>query len=83
MEPAVPATDGTYLHIYDRYAGNPDPVTDPHPGASSGDIYVNGSTSFYSGFGVSLYDFHELEKDLYICSRIRPRRTVNMGSRLI
>ncbi len=64
--PAVPATTGTYLHIYDRYAGNPDPVTDPHPGASSGDIYVNGSTSFYSGFGVSLYDFHELEKDLYI-----------------
>ena len=64
--PAVPATTGTYLHIFDRYAGNPDPVTDPHPGASSGDVYVNGSTSFYSGFGVSLYDFHELEKDLYI-----------------
>ena len=64
--PAVPATDGTDLHIFDRYAGNPEPVTDPHPGASAGDIYVNGSTSFYSGFGVSLYDFHELEKDLYM-----------------
>ncbi|HTU26847.1 MAG TPA: hypothetical protein VMF30_15670 [Pirellulales bacterium] len=64
--PAVPASAGTDLHIYDRYAGNPDPVTDPHPGASYGDVYVNGTTPFYQGFGVSLYDFHELEKDLYI-----------------
>ena len=64
----MPATTGTYLHIYDLWAGNPDPVTNPHPGASFGDIYVNGSTSFYPGFGVSLYDHHELEKDLYIAA---------------
>ncbi len=65
---AVPATPGTYLHVYDLWAGNPDPVTNPHPGASFGDIYVNGNTSFYPGFGVSLYDHHELEKDLYIAA---------------
>ena len=63
---AVPASAGTYLHIYDLWAGNPEPITNPHPGALFGDVYVNGSTSFYSGFGVSLYDFHELEKDLYL-----------------
>ena len=27
---------------------------------------MNGNTPFYSGFGVSLYDHHELEKDLYL-----------------
>ena len=64
--PAVPASAGTYLHIYDLWAGNPDPINNPHPGASFGDIYVNGSTSSYPGFGVSLYDHHELEKDLYL-----------------
>ena len=63
---AVPAEAGTQLHIFDLFAGNPDPITDPHPGASLGDLYVNGSTSFYQGFGVSLYDAHELEKDLYL-----------------
>ena len=63
---AVPASPGTQLHIYDLWAGNPDPTTFPHPGASAGDIYLNGTTSFYAGFGVSLYDFHELEKDLYL-----------------
>jgi hypothetical protein len=64
--PAVPASTGTYLHIYDLWAGNPDPVNNPHPGASAGDVYVNGTTPFYPGFGVSLYDHHELEKDLFL-----------------
>ena len=61
--PAVPASAGTQLHIYDLFAGNSD---GNHPGASVGDVYVNGSTSFDPGFGVSLYDHHELEKDLYL-----------------
>ena len=64
--PAVPASPGTQLHIYDLWAGNPQPVTNPHPGASFGDVYVNGATSFYAGFGVSLFDHHELEKNLYL-----------------
>lgn len=61
--PAVPAASGTQLHIYDLFAGNSDGF---HPGASAGDIYADGTTSFYPGFGVSLYDAHELEKDLYL-----------------
>ena len=63
--PAVPASAGTQLHIYDLYAGNSD---GNHPGTSFGDIYVDGTTSFYPGFGVSLYDHHELEKDLYLAA---------------
>jgi hypothetical protein len=66
--PAVPASTGTHLHIYDLWAGNPDPVNNPHPGASFGDVYVNGTTPFYSGFGVSLFDQHELEKDLHLAA---------------
>ncbi len=65
---ATPAPNGTYLDIFDRWAGNPQPDTNPHPGASFGDVFVTGKTSFLSGFGVSLYDSHELEKDLYIGS---------------
>ncbi|HEV2969475.1 MAG TPA: hypothetical protein VGY55_05740 [Pirellulales bacterium] len=63
--PAAPASSGTYLHIYDRFAGNSD---GQHPGASAGDVDVSGSTSRLPGVGVSLMDFHELEKDLYIAS---------------
>jgi hypothetical protein len=55
---------GTYLDIYDAWAGD----NSGHPGAALGDVYVNGKTSFYQGYGVSLYDTHELEKDLYIGS---------------
>ncbi len=65
---AVPAVSGTYLNIYDLWAGNPDPITNPHPGASAGNVEVNGTTPFYTGFGVSLYDFHELQKDLYLAA---------------
>ncbi len=63
--PATPASPGTNLHIYDRFAGNSDGL---HPGASAGDVYVTGDTSVVPGFGVSLTDFHELEKDLYIAA---------------
>lgn len=63
--PAAPASPGTHLHIFNRFAGNSDGL---HPGASAGDLNVTGSTSLLSGFGVSLTDFHELEKDLYIAA---------------
>ena len=43
-------------------------MTEPHPGAAFGDVYINGQTSSYTGYGVSLYDAHEMEKDLYIGS---------------
>jgi len=64
--PAVPASAGTQVHIYNLWAGDPDPVNNPHPGAAFGDVYVGGAASPNSGYGVSLYDFHELEKDLYL-----------------
>jgi hypothetical protein len=60
---ATLAPKGTYLDIYNLYVGDPG-----HPGASAGDVFVNGTNSFYPGPGVSLLDFHELEKDLYIGS---------------
>ncbi len=63
--PAVPALPGTHLHIFNLFAGNSDGL---HPGASAGDLNVTGSTSLLSGFGVSLTDFHELEKELYIAA---------------
>jgi hypothetical protein len=66
--PAVFASAGTQLHIFDLWAGNPAPLTDPHPGASLGDLYVDGAAAFYPGFGVSLYDAHELEKDVYLAA---------------
>ena len=54
--------------MYDVWAGNPDPVTEPHPGAGYGNTIVSGTTSFAPGFGVSLYDPHEIEHDLYLSS---------------
>ncbi|HEY4313433.1 MAG TPA: dockerin type I domain-containing protein [Pirellulales bacterium] len=61
---AATAPAGTYLDVWDRWAGD----TVGHPGAALGDVFVNGKTSFYQGYGVSLFDAHELEKDLYIGS---------------
>ena len=60
------ASPGTFINIYDLWAGNPEPVTNPHPGASYGNVILTGTTSFAAGFGVSLYDPHELEHDLYL-----------------
>ena len=59
---ATPAPSGTYIDMWDRWAGD----TVGHPGAALGDVYINGKTSFYQGYGVSLYDTHEMEKDLYV-----------------
>ena len=56
------ADASTYIHISDRYAGNPD---GNHPGATNGTTNVYGNTSFDAGFQVSLTDPHELAKDLY------------------
>ena len=63
-----PRPAGTYIDMYDLWAGNPEPVADPHPGAAFGDVYITGQSSFEAGYGVSLYDTHEMEKDLYIGS---------------
>ena len=56
---AQPAGAGTFMNIYDRDIGL-------YPGASPGNVIVTGTTSFAAGFGVSLYDPHELEHDLYL-----------------
>lgn len=58
------APAGTYVDIFDAWAGD----NSGHPGAALGDVFVDGKTSFYQGYGVSLYDTHELEKDLYLGS---------------
>ena len=49
------------MNLYDRDVGL-------YPGTSPGNVIVTGSTSFAAGFGVSLYDPHELEHDLYLSS---------------
>ncbi len=54
--------------MYDLWAGNPQPVTNPHPGAAFGTATITGQSSFEAGYGVSLYDTHEMEKDLYVGS---------------
>ena len=78
--PAVPASDGTRLHIsYADSSGDPEGGTDwPLYFPSNTGIDVSGSTSLVDGFalvptapyslpsGTAAPAFHELEKDLYI-----------------
>jgi len=64
---ATAAPNGTYIQIYDRDY-NPITGTATYPGASGGLAYVYGNTSFDPGLGVSLYDAHELAKELFIGS---------------
>ena len=59
---AVPASTGTYLQFFDRFPNNSDGL---HPGASNGSFNLTGSASS-PGFGISLDDFHEVEKDLFL-----------------
>jgi hypothetical protein len=59
---AVPASAGTYLDFFDRYPDNSD---GNHPGASAGTFNLTGSAAT-GGFGISLTDFHEVEKDLIL-----------------
>ena len=62
---ATPAPSGTYIHIYDRDY-NPNTGTAIFPGATGGTVDVVGNRSYSTGFGVSLYDAHELAKELFI-----------------
>jgi hypothetical protein len=59
---AVPASAGTYLQFFDRFPNNSD---GNHPGASNGMFNLTGSAAT-GGFGISLDDFHEAEKDLFL-----------------
>ncbi len=59
---AVPASAGTHLQVADRFVA--DQVG--HPGAAAGTVDITGTTLTQPGFGVSLFDVHELSKHLYI-----------------
>lgn len=61
---AVPASTGTYLQVADRFVA--DQVG--HPGAAPGAVNLTGLTMTQPGYGVSLYDVHELSKHLYIAA---------------
>ena len=50
------------MNFFDRYPNNSDGL---HPGASAGNFNLTGSAAT-GGFGISLYDFHEVEKDLVL-----------------
>ncbi|MGO9110927.1 MAG: PEP-CTERM sorting domain-containing protein [Thermoguttaceae bacterium] len=59
---AVPAAAGTYLNFYDLFPNNSD---GNHPGASNGNFNLTGTASS-PGFGISLDDFHEVQKNLIL-----------------
>ncbi len=59
---AAAAVPGTKLNFFDLFPNNSDGL---HPGASAGDFNLTGSAAT-GGFGISLYDFHEVEKDLIL-----------------
>ncbi|MGA2259222.1 MAG: hypothetical protein ABSG53_31500 [Thermoguttaceae bacterium] len=59
---AVPALAGTYLNFYDLFPNNSD---GNHPGASNGSFNLTGTVSS-PGFGISLDDFHEVQKNLIL-----------------
>ncbi len=56
---AVPATSATYINIFDRNVGL-------FPGAAAGNVQLSGATQFVPGYGVSLLDPHELQKQLFL-----------------
>ncbi len=58
---AAPASPGTFMTVFDRDIGI-------FPGASPGTVTFSGTTSFAAGFGISLDDPHELQKNLYVVS---------------
>jgi hypothetical protein len=59
---AVTATSGTYVNLFDRDVGL-------YPGAASGNVQITGGIAgvgpFVRGYGVSLFDPHELQKQLF------------------
>ncbi len=61
---ASPAAAGTRLKITNRFVGT-------YPGAAdnlTAPVQVTGTSGQIAGYGVSLYDPHELEKDLYLAA---------------
>ncbi len=63
--PASTAPAGTYINIFDRDVGL-------YPGAAPGSVQVNGGGLFIPGYGVSLFDPHELQKQLFVPSGSAP-----------
>ncbi len=57
--PASAASAGTSINIFDRDVGL-------YPGAASGSVQLSGATKFMPGYGVSLFDPHELQKQLFL-----------------
>ena len=52
------------IFMYDRdYSTVTGPV---YPGATGGTTTISGGASFFPGFGVSLYDAHEIAKELFV-----------------
>ena len=66
---AVPVATGTYVTVYDRDVGL-------FPGAALGTVQVTGGAvgvgPFVPGYGVSLLDPHELQKELYVGAGSQP-----------
>ena len=71
---AVPAAAGVSLNVIERFPGNaPNGASNAtnHPGAATtaaGLITISGSTNIVPGFSISLFDTHELAKDLILGS---------------
>lgn len=69
---AVPAAAGVSLNIIERFPGNaPNGASNAtnHPGAATtaaGLITISGGTNIVPGFSISLFDTHELAKDLIL-----------------
>jgi hypothetical protein len=57
--PASLASSGTYVNVFNRDVGS-------FPGAAPGNVQFSGSTLFVPGYGVSLEDPHELQKQLFL-----------------
>ena len=58
---AEPASAGSFMTVFNRDVGI-------FPGASTGTVTLSGTTSFAAGYGISLDDPHELQKNLYIAA---------------
>ena len=56
---ATAASSGTSINVFDRDVGS-------FPGAAPGNVQFSGSTLFVPGYGVSLFDPHELQKQLFL-----------------
>ena len=57
--PPRPRRPRTYINMFDRDVGL-------FPGAAAGNVQFSGATLFVPGYGVSLFDPHELQKQLFL-----------------